>query len=130
MDTMFEDVKAFQRKFQLGEHPPIPTAMDAQRAQERMTLIREEVAELETAIAENDIEGQADALVDIVYVVLGTASVMGLPWEELWADVQRANMSKVRGMTKRGHANDVTKPEGWQGPRTAAILLKALRRGR
>src|SRR3546814_5926129 len=65
---------------------------------------------------------QADALVDLVYVALGTAVMLGLPWDWLWNDVQRANMAKVRGMTKRGHAVDVTKPPGWQGPQNQRIL--------
>lgn len=73
-------------------------------------------------IMPQDIDEQADALIDLVYVAMGTAVMMGLPWQQLWDDVQRANMSKVRGMTKRGHAIDVTKPEGWVGPKTEEIL--------
>lgn len=69
-----------------------------------------------------DIGEQADALIDLVYVAMGTAVMMGLPWQALWDDVQRANMSKVRGTTKRGHPVDVTKPEGWVGPKTQEIL--------
>jgi predicted HAD superfamily Cof-like phosphohydrolase len=65
---------------------------------------------------------QADALIDLVYVAKGTADMMGLPWKELWDDVQRANMAKVRGTTHRGNKVDVTKPEGWVGPQTEAIL--------
>jgi hypothetical protein len=48
--------------------------------------------------------------------------MMGLPWKELWDDVQRANMTKVRGVGKRGHAVDCIKPEGWIPPRTKEIL--------
>lgn len=68
------------------------------------------------------LDDQADALVDLVYVTMGTAVMLGLPWDWLWDDVQRANMEKVRGMTKRGHAVDVTKPPGWKGPQTRRIL--------
>lgn len=69
-----------------------------------------------------DLAGQADALVDLVYVALGTAVMMGLPWQELWSDVHAANLRKVRGRTKRDMPLDLMKPEGWAGPQTASIL--------
>lgn len=49
-------------------------------------------------------------------------------WLELWADVQRANMSKERAQkasdSKRGSTWDVVKPQGWVGPQTEAIIAK------
>jgi predicted HAD superfamily Cof-like phosphohydrolase len=49
-------------------------------------------------------------------------------WDELWADVQRANMSKERATkatdSKRGSTFDVIKPAGWVGPQTDAIIAK------
>jgi predicted HAD superfamily Cof-like phosphohydrolase len=45
---------------------------------------------------------------------------------ELWDDVQRANMSKERAtsvsQSKRGSTFDVIKPKGWVPPATAAII--------
>lgn len=73
-------------------------------------------------VDEQDMPEMADALIDLVYVAKGTAVMMGLPWKELWDDVQRANMEKVRGVGKRGHAVDCIKPEGWVPPQTAAVL--------
>ena len=72
-----------------------------------------------------NIEKQADALCDAVYFIKGTAIMLGLPWAQLWDDVQRANMTKVRGVGKRGHIVDLVKPPGWQGPRTYEILIAA-----
>lgn len=69
-----------------------------------------------------NLANQADALVDLVYVALGTAVMMGLPWQELWSDVHAANLRKVRGRTKRDMPLDLMKPEGWIGPQTASIL--------
>lgn len=66
---------------------------------------------------------QSDALIDITYVVMGTAVSMGLPWQELWDDVHRANLSKKVGVTKRGHKKDLVKPDNWIGPKTEEILL-------
>jgi len=45
---------------------------------------------------EQDLPQIADALVDLVYVALGTSHLHGFPWPVLWNDVQRANMSKER----------------------------------
>lgn len=49
-------------------------------------------------------------------------------WVELWADVQRANMSKERAVrasdSKRGSTYDVIKPAGWVPPQTEAIIAK------
>lgn len=49
-------------------------------------------------------------------------------WIELWADVQRANMSKERALkasdSKRGSTYDVIKPAGWIPPQTEAIIAK------
>lgn len=123
------DVKAFQVKFGLGDHPRVPSILDETSLVQRIQLMQEELNEFKEASVSRDLAGQADALVDLVYVTLGTVAIMGLPWQELWDDVQRANMAKVRGVTHRGHNNDVTKPEGWVGPQTAQILLDAVARG-
>lgn len=49
-------------------------------------------------------------------------------WDELWVDVQRANMSKERAQhaedSKRGSVWDVIKPAGWVGPQTDALIAK------
>lgn len=73
-----------------------------------------------------DLKEAADALVDLSYVLHGTALMMGLPWPRLWDEVQRANMAKVRasheGESKRGSVLDVVKPAGWTAPNhTAAV---------
>jgi hypothetical protein len=68
----------------------------------------------------------ADALVDIVYVAMGTAYMMGLPWQQLWDEVQRSNMDKVRAsdasQSKRKNSLDVVKPQGWVGPDLKSII--------
>jgi len=65
-------------------------------------------------------EQQLDALVDLVYVALGTAVLSGFDFEEAWRRVHRANMLKVKPRkgqyTKRRSAFDIVKPPGWQAP--------------
>lgn len=123
-DPEIEDVRKFYKKFDFIINES-PTHLTSRKLQERVEFIAEELREFVTASRNQDLAGQADALIDIVYVVKGTAIMMGLPWVDLWDDVQRANMTKVRGVTHRGHAVDAKKPEGWQGPKTREILINA-----
>ena len=119
----YADVRAFQHKFgQLVGFAP--RHLTKRKLRERIAQMQEELDEFESAVEADDIAEQADALVDIVYFALGTAAHMGLPWQALWDDVQRANMSKVAGVKpERGFLVDCIKPEGWEGPRTMEILL-------
>jgi predicted HAD superfamily Cof-like phosphohydrolase len=115
------DVANFQKKFGhlLNQKP---THLTKRKLEERVVCMTEELNEFIDGINANDLAAQADALVDLVYFALGTANMLGLPWQDLWNDVQRANMAKVPGVTKRGHLVDCVKPEGWVGPKTLEIL--------
>lgn len=116
-----EDVRDFQEKFgQLLSTDP--RHLTQRKLMERWEFLNEELEEFRLAVDTQDLAGQADALVDLVYVALGTANMLGLPWQDLWEDVHRANMAKERGVGKRGHLVDCIKPPGWKGPRTEDIL--------
>lgn len=118
-----EDVRAFYEKFkQPTSSTPTQDLASPTRLQERIDFMQEELDEFKEGKETRDMALMADSLIDLVYVIKGTAIEMGLPWEELWQDVQRANMAKVTGMTKRGIKIDVMKPPGWVGPKTEAIL--------
>ena len=60
------------------------------------------------------------ALVDLVYVAIGTAHLHGFDFEEAWRRVHHANMQKIRTpnaeASTRGSKHDVIKPEGWEPP--------------
>ena len=116
---MLNDVRKFQEKFTPSALPTVPTYID--NMEDRINHLQEELDELFDALT---IEEMADALIDIVYIALGTALQMGLPWNKLWDDVQRANMSKVHGNSLR-HMHDALKPPGWVGPKTLQILHAA-----
>jgi len=89
-------VADFHRTFQhpILEHPQIPSQ---QRCDLRISLIAEELKELEEAIVEKDIVAVADALADIQYVLSGAILEFGLgdKFRELFDEVQRSNMSKA-----------------------------------
>jgi predicted HAD superfamily Cof-like phosphohydrolase len=134
--TNFGDVGQFHHKFGLPsvifDGGPKPVNLEDDELQEvlqvRYNFMREELDEFMVGWTEDDIEQMADALVDLVYVAMGTAHFLGLPWEALWAEVQRANMKKVRAtgdddpLSKRHTRFDVVKPEGWRPPDLRRIL--------
>jgi predicted HAD superfamily Cof-like phosphohydrolase len=123
-DKEVEDVRTFHKKFDILSNDK-PAMLTKRKLQERIECMQEELDEFKKAVNEQNFLEQADALIDLVYFAKGTAVMMGLPWAALWDDVQRANLSKERGVGKRGHAVVMIKPEGWQGPMTGAILNDA-----
>ena len=60
-------------------------------------MLREELRELEEAIAENDLTEVADALADLQYVLSGAVLEFGLGerFAALFEEVHRSNMSKT-----------------------------------
>lgn len=89
-------VAEFHKTFQhpVLETPQIPSA---DRCKLRVSLIAEELKELEEAIAHKDMIEIADALCDIQYVLSGAILEFGLKdkFAELFDEVQRSNMSKA-----------------------------------
>ena len=89
-------VADFHRTFKhpILEKPTIPS--DA-RCNLRVSLIAEELKELEEAIKDKDITEIADALCDIQYVLSGAILEFGLgnKFKALFEEVQRSNMSKA-----------------------------------
>ena len=76
------------------EQPAIPSS---KRCELRVSLIAEELKELEEAIQEGDLVEVADALCDIQYVLSGAVLEFGLgeKFKTLFDEVQRSNMSKA-----------------------------------
>lgn len=132
MNTFYEDVGEFHQKFKL----PLAKIKGGERRCQllgvhdysyRSDFLREELAEFHESWAKADLAGCADALVDLVWVALGTAHYMGLPFDALWAEVKRANMAKVLRTDgdvthKRGAVETIRKPEGWEPPDVEGIL--------
>lgn len=116
-------VAAVHEKFGLGLSR-VPTMLDPAKRLERYECLAEELKEFLDAAMADDLPAMADALVDLVVFAKGTAVLLGLPWAELFDDVMRANLAKVRGVGHRRHAVDLVKPPGWQGPKTEEILQR------
>ena len=122
---LIKDIDQFHKKFGFEKNEKIGIPDNNELVNFRTSFLMEELAEYTQAITKKDAAGALDALVDIVYIALGTAWLFNLPFEKAWNEVQKANMSKVRAKSKskkRGTAFDVIKPQGWQAPNIERII--------
>lgn len=116
-----EDVVMFNEKFEVPV-ATVPSLLNEDNFTYRIKFLLEELDELVLDHTRDDLKGALDALIDLVYVALGTAHMMGLApyWQEGWNKVQTANMAKIAAPSaedsKRGSAIDVIKPAGWLAP--------------
>ncbi|PGN53903.1 HAD family hydrolase [Priestia megaterium] len=83
------------REFQTVMNQPVantPTVMDKKRREDRFGYMDEELTEFFDA---ETVVDQADAMIDLIYLALGTLVEIGVQPEELFAIVHGANMSKL-----------------------------------
>ena len=125
LSSMMQDITNFHEKFGLPQRE-IGKSPSNKLANFRIKFILEELQELNTAMGTENLGEVLDALVDIVYVALGTAYCFNLPFDEAWKRVHEANMKKVRATdpsaSKRGSTLDVVKPIGWEKPDIEGLL--------
>ena len=128
---MISDVREFHERFGVPVET-VPTVPSVERRELRMRLIAEEFNELKDAFGFRDMGGgekwlsdcdlpeTADAIADLIYVLIGTAHEFGIPLDDVWNAVQVSNMSKLGGATRPD--GKILKPEGWKAPDVAGIL--------
>jgi predicted HAD superfamily Cof-like phosphohydrolase len=92
----------------------------------RQSFLAEEVDELREAEDAGDLVEIADALADIVYFAIGTAITYGIPFDQVFAEVHRSNMTKFDA---DGHCE--VRPDGkilkgpyFERPRISQILMR------
>ena len=92
----------------------------------RQNLLDEEIWEYWRAESDNDIVEIADALADIVYVAVGTAIAYGVPFDKVFAEVHRSNMSKLDKDGKPIYREDgkVMKGENYEPPNIRKVLFE------
>jgi len=89
----------------------------------RTRLIVEETAEFTEAAQRQDVVAMVDALADLLYVVYGTAVVLGVDLEPVFRIVHESNMLKI---PPGPDDKKVRKPPSWQPPDIAAELDRQL----
>ncbi len=125
MTDILKDIDNFHKKYGFEKNEKVDIPDNSELINFRTAFLMEELAEYTNAITKKDAAGALDALVDIVYIALGTAWLFNLPFEKAWNEVQKANMSKIRAKDKtgkRGTKFDVVKPKDWKAPNIEKII--------
>src|SRR5579872_6294534 len=99
---MIKDINALNQVAEFHttfKHPVIekPAIPSKERCALRISLLAEELKELQQAVDDNNLVEVADALCDIQYVLSGAILEFGLgkKFKDLFEEVQRSNMSKA-----------------------------------
>ena len=125
--TNYQHILDFQAA--VDSVPAQPLVPSEAILQLRQTLIREEYEEVTEAIVEltavspNDSSALTDLaheLADLLYVVYGTFAAIGVDADAVFAEVHRANMTKLEG--PRRADGKLLKPPGWQPANVAGII--------
>lgn len=86
----------------------------------RRALVAEEAKELDVAMLDRNMPATIDALCDLLYVVFGTAVVLGVDIEPFFDEVHRTNMLKSTGEVRADGKR--LKPPGWKPPDIEGML--------
>ena len=108
---MIKDVDAFLAKFSV-KYDGLPRSLSGATRNERIRHMLEEIEEYKNA---KTVAEEFDALIDLIYLAIGTARMQGLDLEVGWDRVHQANMRKVKE-DNTAYKGGIIKPEGWQKP--------------
>ena len=112
---MFDKVLEFRTKLNLPVSK-VPSILRPEDSSFYVRFMMEEISEFMRAHERRDLVDAADAIGDLIYVALGCAHHMGIPFNSIFAAIHEANMMKEPGITRRGIEQDAVKPDGWVGP--------------
>lgn len=124
--NLYEDVLEFRKKFDIaygGKPRVLPLDLYTMQKKHLYEEIREWRSDILAAHSVvNDraemthlLAQSLDALVDLVYVAIGTAILSGFNFNEAWRRVHAANMQKQRIHTE--HKQGIIKPVDWEPPK-------------
>ena len=123
MSAIHNAVKEFHRAFgvPINYRAGLP---NMERRELRRKILHEEYLEYIQAEAHHDLVEIADALADMAYVICGTCLEYGIPFDDVIAEVHRANMSKLGEDGKPIHREDgkVIKGPNYAPPDLAKVL--------
>lgn len=108
-----------------------PTLIDKGEFGLRVRMTNEEYHEMMDAYEEGDLVEVYDAILDQIYLLVGTGVAMGLPIIEGLDEVHRSNMSKLGEDGKPIYREDgkVLKGPNYFRPNLARILEQATKAG-
>ncbi len=128
MKDQLDSVRCFHEVFQAYMERTPTATVPAAISQGRIQIFLEELEEYRAAVDNHDIVEIADALTDMLYVLLGTFITHGLQdiAEELFAEVHRSNMSKLdeQGQPIFREDGKVLKSDQFSDPDLRSIIAK------
>ena len=97
---------------------------DEDQANLYMDLVEEEFNETQQAFADKDIVGVADGVADMVWVIMGLCSTLGIDFYRVWNAVYDSNMSKLEDgkIIKDPNTGKVLKPDTYFPPKIREAL--------
>lgn len=113
------DVQQFIDKFH-QDTQPTPCWPNQETINLRASLIKEEYQELTDAWMRRDLPETTDAILDLIYVLIGTLPALGIDPYPIWDAIHSANMAKEGG-GRRGDGK-IMKPPGWFPPYIKGLL--------
>ena len=126
MESMWRDIEEFHAQFKIPQSE-VPGFHSNEMMEFRIRFLQEELDEFNEAWVSGDTTKAFDALIDLVYVALGTAHICNFPFEEGWRHVHDANMMKRRvkkkTASKRDSEFDIVKPKGWVSPEAMLTVI-------
>lgn len=128
MKNQINAVQEFHTAFGLGYSKDLNADLTPEKVMLRFNLMKEENEEYLEAAQNKDIVEVADALGDMLYILCGTIIEHGLQHkiEEVFAEIQRSNMSKLGPDGKPIYREDgkVLKGPDYFKPDFSSILEK------
>ena len=125
--TTEQMVREFHRAagLKLPDHPTREVDEHFLDPKTRQAFLDEEVQELREAEDAGDLVEIADAVADIVYFAVGTAITYGIPFDRVFAEVHRSNMTKFGpdGPWRVRDDGKILKDHHFEPPRITEILM-------
>ena len=118
---MIKNINSLNEKFGINiAVKSLPPKLKDQYLAFRINFLIEELQELQVAHVNKNPEGVVDALIDLIYVALGTLNTLEIDTQKAWDRVHFANMLKEPGenKTRKNSFNlrDLIKPKDWKEP--------------
>lgn len=125
MEKLFNQRREFNDAFRIDSNDHFDKLSVGEYGLE-FNMLNEELNEYFTACQEGDLVEIADAIGDMLYLIIGTAYKHGLDAEELGKvmnEIHRSNMSKLHnGRVVKNSVGKVVKPDTFSPPNLAEVL--------
>ena len=111
-----KDIHEFHRKFGI-EYKGDTRKLPVEKMKNRVKHMREELTELDNAVKQGNPVAQVDALMDLIYLAVGTLYLQGFNFKECWKEVHESNMTRMKVPMGEGkHGTNIVKGDKFIEP--------------